>query len=172
MEPRIAFLADYGVGKTTLLKSKAISRAILRENTIFVFLGGEDDGLEPVMAVANQMSLGSQPGMTVLSLVDLKKFYDLQHQPRRTLMQRIKKRFSQILRKSASQTPMELLKYWMQNSLQGQGSQNLFIDEAPVEVDSQHKVDVLATSTVLSDLASLLPLDGHLWISYHSKVWL
>ena len=152
-EGRVAFLGDYGVGKTTLLKSKAISLGIQGQSTVFVFLGGGIRGLEPVMGVTNKLSLNSKPGMKALSLRDLEQHYQQ----------------NQSASQTARKTAMELLIDWIKNS--PTPLQNVFVDEAPVET-SQGKVDVPATVRVLVDLASLLPLDGHLWISYHSKVGL
>ena len=152
---RVAFLADYGVGKTTLLKSKAISLALQGDMTCFIFLGGGICKLEPVMGVANEISLGSKPNMTMKSLCHLEQFYSSQH-PSTSHTQ--------------NKTAIELLKHWIENSTEGRAAKNVFIDEAPIETDSQHKVDILATSKIVADLTSLLPLNGYLWISYHSKV--
>jgi len=107
------------------------------------------------MGVTNKIILGSQPNVTVKSLCHLEQFYSQQNP---SVSQRQNK------------MPMELLNYWMENSTEGKTTKHLFIDEAPVETDSQSKVDVIATCKVVRDLGSLLPSSGHLWISYHSKV--
>ena len=61
-------------GKTTLLKSKAVSLARMGESVTYIFLGGTRD-MKAVMAVATKLQMAQHPTITVLSLPDLVTYY-------------------------------------------------------------------------------------------------
>ena len=78
-EKRVMFISDYGVGKTTMIKSKAISLASEGQKVLYVFLGTASDmsqhgNMVPVMAVMNQQQM-TYPTMTILNQEDINKFY-------------------------------------------------------------------------------------------------
>ena len=86
-EQRLLFIGDYGIGKTTLLKSKAISLALAGQDVHFIFIGAMDDWgrvttLPSVMEVMNKDHLsnikdasGNTVKMTTVGAQDLQKFY-------------------------------------------------------------------------------------------------
>ena len=67
-------MADYSTGKTTLLKSKAVSLAYAGEKVTYVILGGEPD-TNFVLSIATKIQMENHPNISVLSYQDLIKYF-------------------------------------------------------------------------------------------------
>jgi len=112
-ETRLLLLADYSTGKTTLLKSKAVSLARKGEAVTYIFLGGPRD-MEAVMTVATKLQMAQYRKFTTLSLHDLVNYYNKQT------------RLS-YLRPAPS--PLTLLQFYLGK----EKPSHVFVDEAPFE---------------------------------------
>jgi len=101
------------LGKTTLLKSKAVSLARMGETVTYIFLGGPRD-MEPVMAVATRLQMAQYPKFTTLSLQDLVNYY---------------RKHTRLSYLRPTPSPLTLLHFYLGK----EKPSHVFVDEAPFE---------------------------------------
>ena len=101
------------LGKTTLLKSKAVSLARKGEAVTYIFLGGPR-GMEAVMAVATKLQMKQYPNFTTLSLHDLVNYYS---------------RHTRLSYLRPTPSPLTLLRFYLSK----EKASHVFIDEVPFE---------------------------------------
>ena len=137
-------------GKTTLLKSKAVSLARAGESVTFIFMGGGSGFMggsrktEAVMSIANEIDFANYPNVTVLSQQDLEKKYLVSWWY------------------YWSPSPLSLVKTYIEK----EKPQHVMVDEASISYSYFRDLD--KTNSILTSLPPLFP-SSFLWIALHSS---
>ena len=134
-------------GKTTLLKSKAVSLAQAGEVVTLIFMGGSGK-TEAVMSIANKLDFANYPNVTVLSQQDLEEKYRKEYSWRPWLP-----------------SPLSLLKFYIEK----EKPQHVMVDEAPFETSLMNACDLDKTGSLLNSLLPLFPQSSFLWLALHSS---
>ena len=116
-------------GKTTLLKSKAVSLAQAGELVTLIFMGGSGK-TEAAMSIANKLDFANYPNVTVLSQQDLEEKYTQEH-PWCLWVP----------------SPLSLLKFYIEK----EKPQHVMVDEVPFETT------LYSSDSMLNFLSPLLP---------------
>ena len=106
----LIYLISLILGKTTLLKSKAVELAKFGQSVTYIFVGG-DERTEAVMNLATKMHMSRHSSITVLSQQDLELRFRQCH-PWRPLP-----------------SPLSLIKLYIEEK----HPNNLIVDEVPLE---------------------------------------
>ena len=135
-------------GKTTLLKSKAVSLARSGETVSYIVMGGSEK-TESVMSIATRLDFAQyHPKIKVMSQQELTKFYWSFHP-------------SWWSRWPITPSPLSLLKFYIEK----EKPQNVMVDELPLP-----PLDLDKTGSLLRSLPSLLPsFSSSLWLALHSR---
>ena len=141
------------LGKTTLLKSKAVSLAGSGQTVSYVIMGGGEN-TESVMSIATRLDLAQyHPAVEVVTQQDLRKFYRSFHP-------------YWWSRWPITPSPLSLLKFYIDK----EKSQNVMVDELPLhESNWRHllfkRLSVLFSSySLLMFLGPCFPIQGSLFV--------